>query len=114
MSAPGLQGLRPWIIQRITAVYVALCIVYFGLVVLIENPLNQADWSAWVAQPYNNVAIGLFIIAVLWHAWIGVRDIVLDYVPNVIGRLIVLTAVASVLLGSGLWGLKALFMVAIK
>lgn len=114
MSAPGLQGLRPWIIQRITAVYIALYIIYFSLLLLIANPVNQADWLAWVATPYNNIAIGLFLLAVLWHAWIGVRDIVLDYVPNVVGRLLVLTGVACVLLGSGLWGLKALFMVAIK
>ncbi len=114
MSAPGLQGLRPWIIQRITAVYIALYILYFSFLVLFSSPVNESDWSAWVALPYNNIALGLFLLAVLWHAWIGVRDIVLDYVPNVVGRMVVLTGVACVLLGSGLWGLKALFMVAIQ
>lgn len=114
MSSPGLQGLRPWIIQRVSAVYITLYIFYFTLLIFIDNPVNAQAWSSWVATPFNNIALGLFLIAVLWHAWIGVRDIVLDYVPNVVSRLVVLTIVACVILGSGLWGFKALFMVAIK
>jgi len=114
MSSPGLQGLRPWIIQRVSAVFIAVFILYLCLVLVINNPLNESDWSTWVATPYNNILLGLFLIAVLWHAWIGVRDIVLDYVPNVVGRLVVLTLVACTLTGSGLWGFKALFMVFFK
>ena len=114
MSSPGLQGLRPWIIQRVSAVYIALYVIYFTLVVFINNPVNSADWALWVALPFNNFALGLFLIAALWHAWIGVRDIVLDYIPNVVSRLVVLSLVGCVIIGSGLWGFKALFMVAIK
>lgn len=114
MSSPGLQGLRPWIIQRVSAVYIALFVVYFFVLMLVNNPFHETQWSNWVAAPFNNISLGLFLFAVLWHAWIGVRDIVLDYVPNVIGRLIVLTGVACVLLGSGMWGFKALFMLVIK
>ena len=35
MSSPGLQGLRPWIIQRVSAVYIALYIIYFTLLIFI-------------------------------------------------------------------------------
>ena len=112
MSAPGLQGLRPWIIQRISGAYIAVFVIYFGISVLLANPLADADlWSQWVAYPGNNVGLALFLIALLWHAWIGIRDVVLDYVPNVVSRLLVLTIVASVILGSGLWGLKTLFLI---
>jgi len=111
MSSPGLQGLRPWIIQRVSAVYIAFYVLYLFIIFMTTNPLNASDWSAWVAAPHNNISIGLFLIAVLWHAWIGVRDIVLDYVPNVVGRLLVLTIVGCIILGSALWGFKALFTV---
>lgn len=114
MSSPGLQGLRPWMIQRISAVFIAVFTLYIIVILLTDSPLNANDWSAWVAIPYNNISIGIFLIAVLWHAWIGVRDIVLDYVPNVVGRLLVLTLVACTIIGSGLWGFKALFMVVTK
>lgn len=119
MSAPGLQGLRPWIMQRISAVYIALSLIYFALCLLLADSFSAgdwiaSDWIAWVAAPYNNIALGLFLLAVVWHAWIGVRDVVLDYLPNVMARILALSLVGLVLLGSALWGLKALFMVAIK
>lgn len=112
MSAPGLQGLRPWIIQRISAAYIAVYVIYFVLTLYAVNPLVNADvWIRWVAYPGNNVALGLFLIALLWHAWIGIRDVVLDYVPHVVSRMLALTLVASVIVGSGLWGLRTLFLV---
>jgi len=111
MSAPGLQGLRPWIIQRISAVFIAVYIVYFAAAVFLVNPLSAENWANWVAWPGNNIAMGLFIVALLWHAWIGIRDVVLDYIPSVVARMLVLTVVASVLVGSGFWGVRALFFV---
>ena len=111
MSAPGLQGLRPWIIQRISAVVIAVFIIYFALTLLFANPLTASDWSRWLASPINNIAMGLFLVAVLWHAWIGIRDVVLDYIHNVVIRMLVLTIVSSILVGSGFWGIRTLFLV---
>ena len=72
MSAPGLQGLRPWIIQRISAAYIALYVIYFVISLFMVNPFANAEvWSKWVAYPGNNIATGLMVIALLWHAWIG-------------------------------------------
>lgn len=114
MSAPGLQGLRPWIIQRISAVIIAFFVIYFGLTLLFANPLNNYDWPRWIASPINNISLALFLMAVLWHAWIGVRDVVLDYIPNVVIRMFALTLVSAVLLGSGFWGVKILFLIVIN
>lgn len=111
MSAPGLQGLRPWIIQRISAVFIAVFVVYVALTIIFANPLNENDWANWVAWPGNNIAIGLFLVALLWHAWIGVRDIVLDYIHNVVTRMLILTIFGSIIVGSGFWGIKALYSV---
>jgi len=114
MSSPGLQGLRPWMIQRISAAFIALYVIYLFSVLLLASPLHADKWAQWVAQPWNTTGMALFMLAILWHAWIGVRDIILDYVPNVVARLLVLTVLAGIIIGSGLWGLKALLMVAIK
>lgn len=114
MSAPGLQGLRPWIMQRISAVVIVLSMIYFSGCLLLADAMSAGAWFSWVAHPFNNIVLGLFLVAVIWHAWIGVRDVVLDYLPNVMARILALSLVGLVLLGTALWGLKALFMVAIK
>lgn len=110
MSAPGLQGLRPWIIQRMTAVYIAVFVIYFAVSIASMDPITAVSWKSWVQSPSNTIFLGLFLIAVLWHTWIGVRDVILDYFPNVVARLFALTLVAAVLVGSLLWGLKALLL----
>lgn len=114
MSSPGLQGLRPWMIQRVSAVYLALYVLYIFFCWVVNDPFNQANWLGWLSQPVNNIALALFLIAMLWHAWIGVRDIVLDYIPNVAFRLLALSLIGATLIGSGLWGLRSLFMVVFK
>jgi succinate dehydrogenase / fumarate reductase, membrane anchor subunit len=114
MSAPGLQGLRPWIVQRISAAFIALLVLYFAFAISQFEVFDFAHWYGWLALPVNNIAMALFMVAVLWHAWIGVRDVILDYVPPVVLRMFLYTSMMSVLLGSGLWGLRALFLVAVK
>ena len=111
MSAPGIQGLRPWVIQRISAVVIALSLIYFSLTLLIANPMTESSWPQWLANPINNITMALFLVATLWHAWIGIRDIVLDYVHNVVVRLLVLTSVASLILGCAFWGVRVLYRV---
>ncbi|MDH5765056.1 MAG: succinate dehydrogenase, hydrophobic membrane anchor protein [Gammaproteobacteria bacterium] len=111
MSSPGLQGLRPWIIQRITAVFIAFVCVYFLVSFFSFESIDFEQWHQWVYSPFNTVLLSLFLIAVLWHAWVGVRDVILDYFPNVIIRLLLLSLVAGVLLASMLWGLRALLVV---
>jgi succinate dehydrogenase / fumarate reductase membrane anchor subunit len=113
MSAPGLQGLRPWMIQRISAVYIALFCVYLLTVIYTQDLTTFDNYLSWVSSPLNNIALGLFLITVLWHAWIGIRDIILDYVGNILVRVLMQTLVILTLIGSGLWGLKSLFQVVI-
>lgn len=111
MSAQGLQGLRPWIIQRISAVYIAIFSIYFPVVLFIKSPFTAQSWHDWVAHPLNNIALGLLLVALLWHAWIGIRDVILDYVFNLVVRIIALTLVATVVMGTGYWGFRALVQV---
>ena len=75
----GPTGLPAWLVQRASALYMLLFIVFllgfFGL-----NPLHSyAEWKSWVARPGIALAIGLFFAALLAHMWVGLRDVLLDY-----------------------------------
>jgi len=108
MSLP-LSGLRAWIVQRITAVYVGAFLVYIALQLSLAPPASFEQWRAWVVAPAVSIAVGLFFVALLMHAWVGVRDVVLDYVHPPGVRLAVLTVVGVTLVAEGLWALKILF-----
>jgi len=114
MSVYVLEGLRPWVVQRVSAVYIALFSLY--IVYCTLTGIDQAgfeQWRAWLFQPVNSVGVGLFIIATLFHAWIGMRDVVLDYVHNIMVRILVLSLIAGTLLASGLLAFRVLLLSAV-
>jgi len=72
-------GLRDWLAQRITAVIMALYTLIMA-VVFFNNSFNYSSWKALFAQGWMRVATLLFAVSLAWHAWVGVRDILMDYV----------------------------------
>ena len=58
------------------------------------------------------VASALFILAVLLHGWVGMRDVVLDYIHSLRLRLTVLSLIALIFIGCGLWALQILMRAA--
>jgi succinate dehydrogenase / fumarate reductase membrane anchor subunit len=73
-------GLRDWLVQRITAVIMAVCSVIAVIVLILNKNVTYAVWRDLFAQGWMRVATLLFAVSVAWHAWIGVRDILMDYI----------------------------------
>lgn len=106
----GAQGLRAWLIQRVTAVYLGLFTLYLLWLFLVSPPSGYIAWSAWAGHPLVGIGLSLYVIAVLLHAWVGMRDVLIDYVHPVGLRLTLLGLMAFGLLGCGLWALRALLL----
>ena len=73
-------GMRDWLAQRITAAVMAVYTLIVAAVVLMNTPLKYAGWQALFAQGWMRVATLLFAVSLAWHAWVGVRDILMDYI----------------------------------
>lgn len=99
----ALQGLRSWLLQRLTAVYLLLYLVFFLIHLLIGHGGGYEAWRGWLARPVTAVATVLFFTALLFHAWIGLRDVVMDYVHPFAWRLSLLALIGTGLLSMGLW-----------
>ncbi|HHJ17193.1 MAG TPA: succinate dehydrogenase, hydrophobic membrane anchor protein [Gammaproteobacteria bacterium] len=106
------QGLRAWLLQRFTAIYLAVYLVTVLTVVALGDPLTFQDWRSWLGGPWMGVTTALFALALLLHAWVGVRDVLIDYVHAVWLRLLFMAITALLLLGSLLWILRALALAA--
>ena len=112
MSRAGSSGLRNWFLQRLSAVYLLGFLVAFAVIWSGES-ISYQSWRAWVAHPLANAALILFIASLLLHAWIGIRDVILDYVKPVVVRYVLLILIALCLLGLALWTLKILLLVSL-
>lgn len=102
------SGLMAWIIQRATAVYLALFVLYLVIHFTLNAPADYSALHAWVTRPLVAGGLLLFIPVLLAHAWVGIRDILIDYVHHLGARITLLSLFAFVLLASGLWALKAI------
>ncbi|MGA1289305.1 MAG: succinate dehydrogenase, hydrophobic membrane anchor protein [Rubrivivax sp.] len=80
-------GLRDWLSQRITAVLMVLFTLALLVQVLMPGPLDYARWSGIFAAQWMKVLTFVVIVSLAWHAWVGMRDIWMDYVKPVGVRL---------------------------
>ncbi len=80
-------GLRDWLAQRITAAIMAAYSVILAIVLLTGQPMSYPVWRDLFAQGWMRVATLLFAVSLAWHAWVGMRDILMDYVKPTAARL---------------------------
>jgi succinate dehydrogenase / fumarate reductase membrane anchor subunit len=102
-------GLGAWLLQRLTAVVMAAYTVFLVALVLWCPPAGWADWKAMFSGPLVRPATMLFLAALLYHAWVGVRDIVMDYVKPTGIRLALQTIVGTALVFYLLWSVSILW-----
>lgn len=93
-----LSGQRAWVIQRLSAIYILVAAGVFAVFVASGEPMTFATWREWIAHPFSMVSVLLFFTALFLHSWVGLRDIVLDYVHPVGLRAIVLVVIGLGLL----------------
>ena len=104
------HALRAWLIQRISAVYLAGFVLYLIIHFVIQPNASNAEWRAWLAQPAIAMAGTGFFVALALHGWVGVRDIILDYIPVLALRLLLLGMSGALLAASGLWAVRLLMV----
>ncbi len=107
------KGLQAWLYQRLTGAFMALYILYFLWVIFSTERMSYALWLEWFSHPLMNTATGLFIIHLAVHAWVGMRDIVLDYVSYDALRLMMLACISFFLIIISLGMLRILFSLAL-
>lgn len=97
------QGMRTWMMQRLTAVYIALyLVVLFGWLAL-DHSVNHESWLSIFTSPFIIIATMLFYLSVFIHAWVGIRDILVDYIKPVTIRFALLTGLFLFLASMSGW-----------
>ena len=102
-------GLKAWVAQRITALVMTVYVVVFVGILLACPPRRYADWRALFGAQWMRIATMVFFISLFWHAWIGMRSILMDYVKPAGVRLGLESAVALVLAGYAVWAVQILW-----
>lgn len=105
-----MKGFFPWLLQRLTALYMLIFIPFALFVILTGMPWDYAKWAALLNNIGLQFAVLFFFWALLFHAWIGLRDVIIDYIHPISLRLSALSFVALFLLIHAVWILKILWL----
>jgi succinate dehydrogenase / fumarate reductase membrane anchor subunit len=90
-----LSGQRAFVVQRISALALLAFAAAGALRLAFGGPITLAKWQAWSAQPLAAAALLLLAAALFAHAWVGTRDVLLDYVRPFALRLALLAIAAA-------------------
>ena len=102
-------GLRDWLSQRFTALIMAIFTVALLVQLFIGGPLDYYRWSAIFAPQWMKVLTFVAIVSMLYHVWVGMRDIWMDYVKPVAVRLVLDVATIAWLVGCAGWAIQVLW-----
>ena len=103
-------GLRDRMAQRATALLMALfTVVLFAQVLLTAGPITYAVWAGIFATQWMKTLTLVVILAMLYHVWVGMRDIWMDYVKPVGVRLALHLFTMVWLIACAGWAIQALW-----
>lgn len=90
-------GQHAWMLQRVTALVLLLFVAVCAAYLLVGPPLTFERWRAIATSTHGAVLIVVLFAALALHAWVGIRDVVLDYVHPPAVRLPLLALIGVIL-----------------
>ncbi|MBP6558795.1 MAG: succinate dehydrogenase, hydrophobic membrane anchor protein [Burkholderiaceae bacterium] len=104
-------GLRDWLAQRITACIMAIfTVLLLAQVIFTSGPIGYDTWAGIFSSQWMKVLTFAVIVALLYHAWVGMRDITMDYITSPVWlRLLVQVFTMVWLVGCAGWAIQVLW-----
>ncbi|MGI9132915.1 MAG: succinate dehydrogenase, hydrophobic membrane anchor protein [Rhodoferax sp.] len=74
-------GMRDWLSQRVTAVVMALfTLLVLAQLIFTKAPLGYELWAGIFAAQWMKTLTFVTILSLFYHAWVGMRNVFMDYV----------------------------------
>ncbi len=103
-------GLRDWLAQRVTACLMALfTLLVLAQVIFTKGPIDYTKWAGIFSAQWMKVLTFTIIVALLYHVWVGMRDIWMDYIKPVALRLSLQVFSIVWLVGCAGWAIQVLW-----
>lgn len=102
-------GLKDWLAQRITAVLMAIYAVVIFVAILCGATSSAQAWRDFMSHGAVQFISLLFILSLGYHAWVGVRDIWMDYIKPTSVRIMLHVLTLLVLVGCAGWAIQIIW-----
>ena len=103
-------GLRDWLSQRVTGALMALfTLILLAQVIFSKGPIGYDKWAGIFSSQWMKVLTFAVIASLLYHVWVGMRDVWMDYVQPVAIRLVLQIFTIVWLVGCAGWAIQVLW-----
>ncbi|BAE74148.1 Succinate dehydrogenase hydrophobic membrane anchor subunit [Sodalis glossinidius str. 'morsitans'] len=103
-SALGRNGVHEWLLVRASAIVICLYIIYLLGFILLADTLTYDVWRGFFATPMTKVFTLLTLFSILVHTWIGMWQVLTDYIKPLALRLLLQLTIVIVLMVYLLYG----------
>ena len=102
-SALGRTGIQDWLFIRGSAIVIVLYVLYIVGFVAI-NDITYEVWRSFFASSVTKVFTILTLFSILVHAWIGMWQVLTDYIKPIALRLVLQLVIVVALLAYLIYG----------
>lgn len=103
-------GLFDWMAQRATAILMAIYTIVLLVLLFTGNRFNYEGWAGLFAQQWFKILTFVVLISLFYHAWVGMRNVWMDYISkSVVLRLVLEFATILWLIGCAGWAAQILW-----
>lgn len=99
------NGLKDWLIQRFSAVYLALYSLFLLGFIYLHPHLTYSEWHRLFHDLWFQTASVLALFLVTLHTWVGIWTVTTDYIKCTGVRLTIQMLIVLLLSGQFIWGL---------
>ncbi len=105
------DGLRDWLLQRISAIIVGVYVIFVIGFVFLHPQLDYKTWQQLFNHILMRISTLMVLLAITIHAYIGMWTISTDYIKNTAVRLLFQVFLYLSLVAFLLWGVVILWRV---
>ncbi len=102
-------GLKDWLAQRLTACVMAAYTIILLVTFLTGSDFSYDGWAGLFSHQWLKVATFTTFLCLFYHAWVGMRDIWMDYVKPVGIRLTLQAATILWLIACAGWAAQIIW-----
>ncbi|WP_338521307.1 succinate dehydrogenase, hydrophobic membrane anchor protein [Candidatus Legionella polyplacis] len=103
------SGIKDWIIQRVTSMYLLFYFLWFSIYWLFCHRLTYDNWVKLFNSNVFKVSSVLTLFFLNLHVWIGLWTIITDYVKKIFYRLLLYIVVYIYLMIQFIYGVIVIF-----
>lgn len=103
------QGLRDWLIQRLSAIFLTFYTLFIVLFISQHPTLTFEEWQGLFCHPLMQISTLLALIFILLHSWIGLWTVLTDYIKPISVRYFLQGSLIALLGGYLIWGIMILW-----